>query len=323
MGIESEYTLAYIAGSGRSGSTILDMMLGAHSNAFSTGQLAELRAFVDTGDHCTCGEPVATCAFWSDVLRSSTNLPGLNASNRFSKILLTAHASARGLTRTEAAEAAASWRVLDTVAATSGARIVIDSSKALLRLARLDRSRELRRLRVIHLVREPRGYVTSLSFSTRVEDADGTVGYTRVQRQPAAVVDWLANNLLMIVLGLTVFRGRYDVVTYERLVADPEATLARLARSLAIEFEAGMLPPLARADFHLVGGNSSRLAFSRLQYDDKWRRKLRRREQLLIRLAAGWLYAVLARLEARQDRLPQSPVDDPRGAEEQAVADSR
>jgi hypothetical protein len=108
----------------------------------------------------------------------------------------------------------------------------------------------------------------------------------------------------MIVLGLTVFRGRYDVVTYERLVSNPEATLSRLARSLTIEFEAGMLPPLARADFHLIGGNSSRLAFSKLRYDDKWRRKLRRREQFLISLAAGWLYGLLARLEVRQERLP-------------------
>lgn len=322
MSIESEYTVAYIAGSGRSGSTILDMMLGAHSDAFSTGQLAELHALVDTDGHCTCGEPVATCSFWGRVLGSSTNPPGLNASNRVSKIVLTARASAIGLTRTEAAEAAASWHVLDTVAATAGARIVVDSSKALLRLARLDRGRERRRLRVIHLVREPRGYVTSLSFSTRVEDADGTVGYTRVQRQPAAVVDWLANNLLMFVLGLTAFRGRYDVVTYERLVSDPEATLARLARTLTIEFEAGMLPPLARADFHLIGGNSARLAFSKLRYDDKWRRKLRRREQFLINLAAGWLYALLARLEVRQERLPR-PVTAPGQAEEEAVAEPR
>jgi hypothetical protein len=83
------------------------MMLGAHSDAFSTGQVAELRSFVETGDYCACGEPVTRCGFWSRVLDSAAVPVDLNATGKFSKIALTVRISEVGLSRTEASEAAA------------------------------------------------------------------------------------------------------------------------------------------------------------------------------------------------------------------------
>jgi hypothetical protein len=298
------YRVGYIGGSAKSGSTILDMMLGANSRAFSAGQLDELRFWLDSGRYCTCGRSVEECPFWKEVLMSYGELvpPTMNVSAKFGKVTATLRVIATGMTAHEAREAERAWTLLDRVAGRSGKDVVVDSSKSALRLARLARHPMGERLRVVHLVRDARGYVSSKSFSRRVESPQGTVGYTTPQSKPAAVADWLAQNLLMFTIGLVAFRGRYLVLTYEQMTRDPERILDRLAQFLDMEYEPSMLPPLSRSDFHLIGGSSSRLTFSELRYDDKWQTQLRAREKLLIQLTSGWLYWLLARLAGRHER---------------------
>jgi hypothetical protein len=299
-----DYIVGYIAGAGRSGSTILDMMLGANSLAFSTGQLADLQSWINDHGHCTCGQPIDDCPFWGDILKTGRlpTYPALTAGRKAAKVGGTLRILLSGTRRDEAREIDAAWYLFETIARLSGKHLIVDSSKAALRLARLSRNRNGPRLRVIHLIRDPRGYVTSICFATRVVGPDGAVGYTGVQPKPVAVADWLAQNLLMLLLGAVVFRERYLVITYEEMTEYPERVLARLARFLGIIFDPSMLPPLERSDFHLIGGNSARLAFSALRQDDKWRRKLSPLEKLLIQATSGWLYFLLAKRAARQGR---------------------
>jgi hypothetical protein len=304
MSPDHEYIVAYIAGSGRSGSTVLDMMLGANSTGLSTGQLDELRSWVESGGYCTCGRVLSECPFWSGIVTSPDSLvpPAVNRPGKVRKVSATLRALAGGANPVEAPEVETAWTLLDRLAVHSGKRAIIDSSKAALRLARLARHPSGDRLRVIHLVRDPRGYVTSVSFSTLAQSAQGTFGYTSAQPKSAAVLDWITQNLLTLIVGVVAFRGRYAVVTYEQMTARPERTLARLAGLLGMKYEPSMLPPLDRTEFHLIGGNSSRLTFSELRYDDKWQSQLRAREKLLIQLTSGWLYWLLARLAGRHER---------------------
>lgn len=305
MNPDHDYIVGYIAGSGRCGSTVLDMMLGANSSGLSTGQLDDLRSWVETGGYCTCGRILSECPFWSGILTSADGLvpPAVNRPGKVRKVSTTLRVLAGGTTPLEAGDVENAWMLLDRLAVHSGKHVIIDSSKAALRLARLARHPRGDRLRVIHLVRDARGFVTSTSFSTLAESPQGTFGYTREQPKLAAVIDWIAGNLLMLVVGVVAFRGRYVVVTYEQMMRRPERTLARLAALLELKYEPSMLPPLDRTNFHLIGGNSSRLGFTELRYDDKWRHKLTSREKFLIQVTTGWLYWLLARLAARHEGL--------------------
>ena len=60
--------IIYIAGAGRSGSTILDVTLGNMNDCFSLG---ELIFFVENGilndESCSCGSKVKDCSFWSKI----------------------------------------------------------------------------------------------------------------------------------------------------------------------------------------------------------------------------------------------------------------
>jgi hypothetical protein len=59
----------YISAWGRSGSTIIDNVLGAYPEVVSVGELHHLwgRGLLWKRG-CGCGKPVRSCPFWADVL---------------------------------------------------------------------------------------------------------------------------------------------------------------------------------------------------------------------------------------------------------------
>ena len=59
----------YIGGSGRSGSTILDSILGQFEGFMSVGEVRFIwkRGLIDDR-LCSCGEAFSDCPFWTEVL---------------------------------------------------------------------------------------------------------------------------------------------------------------------------------------------------------------------------------------------------------------
>jgi hypothetical protein len=63
--VDRDFAVAFVGGSGRSGSTILDMMLGGHQDALSLGQIDQLRQWAETANVCTRGRALSECPLWS------------------------------------------------------------------------------------------------------------------------------------------------------------------------------------------------------------------------------------------------------------------
>ena len=62
----------FIAGPGRSGSTLLDMLLGQINGCYSTGELRFIwsRGF-EQNQLCGCGKPFRECEFWTEVVKEA------------------------------------------------------------------------------------------------------------------------------------------------------------------------------------------------------------------------------------------------------------
>ena len=77
------YKVLYIAGDGRSGSTLLNIALGNHDQVLAMGELCNVHRFVLGQENwCSCGLPVSDCDFWQSVeqrllCRNSTGTSGL------------------------------------------------------------------------------------------------------------------------------------------------------------------------------------------------------------------------------------------------------
>lgn len=69
--------IIYITGNNRSGTTVLDFLLGEHSLICSLGELHHFHKYLENNDHkkgtkceqslCSCGRTVRECVFWTDV----------------------------------------------------------------------------------------------------------------------------------------------------------------------------------------------------------------------------------------------------------------
>lgn len=70
--------LIYVTGSGRSGSTLLDMLLTRHSQIAALGEVHRLYLNANREEsrahHCTCGMSVLQCPFWREVERELVSL---------------------------------------------------------------------------------------------------------------------------------------------------------------------------------------------------------------------------------------------------------
>ena len=316
--------LIYIAGTGRAGSTLLELLLNAHSSIASCGELhvwpRELT--VGRGNRCGCGLPVVECPFWVELLARVDPLelpePGIHHFRRgwhggeyhARPVALIRNPSVEPPSSEERIYAENNHLVMRSVAdlweERSGVRPrwLVDASKDAYRLCWLLRSDRFR-IKTIHLVRDPRGYVRS---AERI----GRRALSRVARLRGVAVQaavWnLRNHLVREVLAHHASPTDHCTVTYEALAQDPEKTLRRVCATIGCEFESDMITRFRDAPVHAISGNAMRFEHTGIEFDESWRKVLSRSEQALA-LGVSHLPSrlVLAALAARE-RLGGGPV---------------
>ncbi len=246
----ADVRVLYVAGTGRSGSTLVGNLIGSLAGAVSVGELRYLwaRGLAEAAP-CGCGEPVAECPLWQAVLAQAypTQPPDPEAiaevEQRLLRLrtlprLLRAHADPTTLGPAAtwyAAELASVYRAVHDV---TGGAVVVDSSKLVSYGYLLSRAEGLD-VRVLHLVRDPRGAAHSWQ-RVRARDDRGA-GAPTMNREGSvkSPVLWDAWN----VVAERLWSGdpqRYVRVRYEDVVTDPVGALAPALAMVGLD--AGQLP---------------------------------------------------------------------------------
>ena len=257
----------YLAGSGRSGSTLVTTVLGQYDGVFAAGELRYLWQRGELENRpCGCGRPLRDCPLWREVRRDlptdraaaiaaglrgrlrMRGLPALLRRHRRGRRPVPAHPDDAALTDLYAA-----------VARHTGARVVVDSSKLPPYGALLGALPGIE-LRVLHLVRDPRA--TAFSWRRR-RGLDGDTDPELMSRPPVwkAALLWLVWNTVTVRLWGGGAPESYLRVRYEDLTADPEATLRRIAGFAGVDADSGPFtgPATVRlVPTHSVAGNPSR-----------------------------------------------------------------
>jgi hypothetical protein len=296
--IPSPVKVLFIGGYGRSGSTLLERMLGQIPGVVPAG---ELRFIWDRGlrdsQLCGCRRPFMECPFWIEVGRAAFGgwdrvdagevvaLERAVARHRFVPFMV-----APGLWPPYRARLrryrGLLARVYRAIHLTTGSRLIVDSTvdpshTFLLRhMAGID-------LRVAHLIRDSRG--VAYSWTTRVirpEITDRVVPMP--SRRPAGTaIRWTVYNSLFHLLpplGVPVLRLRY-----EDLVTAPREHLSRVMRHVDEPIEPDDLAFVGNGEVHLepshtVAGNPMRFQLGRvpLRVDERWVRELPGRDRRLV-----------------------------------------
>jgi hypothetical protein len=312
----------YVGGLGRSGSTLIERLIGQLPGACAVGELVHLwERGIERGERCGCGQPFRQCPFWQQVgvtafggwdevdLRRIVALRSHVDRNRFIPAL--AGANLRPQRRQELAEYTSYYaRLYAAITQVSGCELVVDSSKHP-SLAHCLRWQADLDLRVLHLIRDSRAVAYSWSRQVRRPDTDDESYMTRYSPAVAAG-QWNTQNAafhLLARLGCPTVRMRYEDFT-----AEPETALRKLADFAGLP-AAGSYPflsadgpagraaddgPTRWADLghaHSVSGNPMRFSTGKIPIrgDERWRSAMPRTQlravtALTLPLLAGYGY---------------------------------
>ncbi len=291
----------YILGTTRSGSTILERVLGTASNVFAGGEVHWMWRTALSGSVCSCGSPIGSCEVWSEVLRRAV---GGDADAADAQQVVRWQRAAR-LRRTFRLLSRSSVRrrddlgryvhllrrVYPAIEEVTGASMVVDSSKSPAVAAILAQLPEIE-LYLVHLVRDPRAFAYSWRRG-KPRDGESLGAYRPGPLRSAA--RWIATNLLAEVVRRRVPPSRSLLVRYEDLVEHPRAVTASILRFAGIPD-----PSLPFADDrtvrleggHTSSGNRSRFATGEvtIEHDDSWMRAARDPARTLVGMVtAPWL----------------------------------
>ncbi len=290
----------FIAGLGRSGTTLIERVLGQLPGVCSAGELNHLwRWGILDDERCGCGEPFSTCGFWTAVGRRAFGVTGwtrplaqrlLHLRSRVDRARYVPQLSRATSTHPRGGELAAyldAYRdVYAAVAEVSGASVVVDSSKQASLAYCLRHDNEID-VRVVHVVRDSRGVAYSWTKEmARPEAGEGRQLMTRYSPVRSALL-WDVNNALLAVLGR--LGTPRLLMRYEDFVQNPRAAVSRIAGFADLPVSADDLRFLGagHADLttsHTVAGNPMRFRTGRIELrrDDAWRQQLPRRQQRVI-----------------------------------------
>ena len=288
--------VVFIGGYGRSGTTLLERLIGESPEVQTLGEVLYLWKLGLQGDEvCGCGLTFADCAFWQDIGHDAfggwdqLDQPDVAALRH--AVVRTAQLPALALRSGSTTHRLNRNRLLQVVnpfyraaRRVAGGRVLTDASKHpayayLLRLADVD-------LRVVLVVRDPRG----VAYSWRKVMVRPEIT-SREQLMPrynvaASALRWVLYNTAFEALRL--LRARLLVVRYEDLVAEPGPTVRRILNFAdvpgAVESTAGWGQTIQLAAQHSAAGNPMRFQTGdiALRLDTEWRTAMGRRDRRVV-----------------------------------------
>jgi Sulfotransferase family len=290
--MESPIEVIYIAGSGRSGSTLLERMLGHLPGFLPVGELAYIwhRGFRDS-QLCSCGRAFLECEFWKEVAAAAYGsvdqapqerlVPLISERNR---IRFIPQYRFPALRRPSFKRDLSEMRDLLSplylsLMRTPDTSAIIDSSKSPPYAYLLGSIPEIT-VSVVHLVRDSRGVSYSWQKLVRRPEVIAKTEYMGGFSPAVTAHKWNVTNGLSELLR---FSARaYVRVRYEDLVARPQETIGRILNAIGYqdltipafgdEPNTVAVPP----HYHTVSGNPIRLEREalRIRADVEWRTNL-------------------------------------------------
>ena len=263
-------TVIYITGYGRSGSTLLTILLANQPGIVGCGEVNKLWHQVWPNDeYCGCGLRASACSFWKKVRSHCLADPAAGAFEE----CLARHQRYQGIRRWRqvrralrgpdsdfdayASQVGALYRA---ISGTAGDSIIVDSSKCptwglmLQNVPGID-------VRYIHLTRDVRSVFASLLTPY---ETDSARGYQKAWTPPSAIRTALAWSMHNRVAEKTSRGSHYHQrLAYEDLVEDPERAVQDMATHLDLDLGGALKKVCRRAPLQsgcLIAGNAMRMA---------------------------------------------------------------
>ena len=252
--LEKPYEVIYVAGNGHSGSTLLDIIIGSDSEAFSSGELNFICREGISKEYCSCGTKIGDCKVWVEIFsiwekkREISMNEFIFSRSKFerNKKVLVAFRNILSPTSEYLAYQAAVIQLFDAIHEVTKASVIVDSSKISLRIPILRPMGP----KVLHICRNFTGVLNSAKKTYRKDLKGGVEQDIEARGSMKTLFDWLVNNFLTEILCLLVEskKVRYDRYTNPSMdLIEVEPILSRIERKEFYSAE------------HMLAGNKMRL----------------------------------------------------------------
>jgi Sulfotransferase family len=286
--------IVYVAGSGRSGSTVLGQVLGAIPNWAFCGELRQGFSILAANNVCGCGAPAQACDFWRavvehafdgfdrDMIERASYLTQRVSLHRHSLVHLSP-LKAPAFVRETAEYADIVTRVYQGIRSVSGCDVIVDSSKIPSYYFILKQADQLD-IKVAHIVRDSRAVV--YSNQRKKYDPSNTWGREYLLQQGLALTA-VAWNLKNAFISSAIARGDESVLLrYEDFVAAPDKALRQVVDLVDPEQSP---PPIRGGQLevgtqHTLGGNPVKFRTGpvQLRLDDEWQSMMGQGHRVLV-----------------------------------------
>ena len=293
----------FIGGAGRSGSTLLDRLLGQAPGLVSVGEITNIWKVGFTDDFpCGCGELFSSCPFWREVVRAAfpagdgVDLPAVKALRRrvqrgAGKLGLLSPVRGPRHRQDLRRYADIVVRLIRAAASVSGASVVVDSSK-LPSHGLVLASHPAVELHALHLVRDSRAVAHSWQRKKLRRHVDGVPEYLPRLSPAQGVLRYYSGNVPMhnLAARLRNTPGRFTRLRYEAFTQAPLPTIVSILSRLGLadadlSYLSGSRALLG--ENHLVDGNPMRHRHGEVEIrqDRGWEAEMPARDRALVKAA--------------------------------------
>ena len=281
--------VVFVGGMPRSGSTLLDLMVGQLPGHCDVGELFYMwQAGALRDQRCACGEVFSACPFWQAVGDAAfggwdqVDVPRLlRLQHRVDRTAVLPLLLLGRLLPRHAAQVReyldVTSRLYAAIAEVTGSSVVVDSTKRPSTAYLLRRAPQVA-LSIVLVVRDPRGVVNSWSRKVELPENAGARSYLKQRPLRQIVRRWVTVNLMTELLGRDVPMVR---LRYEDLVSAPREAMHEvlaLTGTPVTEDATSFLGPdgLRTGKSHAVAGGRVRMRTGPLplRLDEAWRREL-------------------------------------------------
>lgn len=271
----------YIASTGRSGSTLLEMLLSASDHLWSMGEIYTLPWEMERNGVCGCGRKIDQCKFWAKVLDKKKNLARPESfvakfreyhfggpffrPKHLLNIFLEMEWGTSGDLKIFCIENSILFNAVGQEARRlkGDIRYLIDASKDFYRLDWMTRCPDFN-LRVIHIVRDLRAYVYS-----NIRDYNRGKLLTFLYALKMTVKYVVENSIIEYILRRMPEENVF-FIRYEDLASSPDRIIEAVSRWLKIPPESLNLKSFRDRESHAIAGNKTRHLKTKIQIDTAW-----------------------------------------------------
>ena len=263
---DEKIKVIYISGMGRSGSTLIDLILSTSNKIFSVGEIYKHKQLKNDNFICACGDKFNDCKFWGNFNLNKNYFNIINRVNYRDYLNIINYLYNPFNSKISLNKKSDNYGILKKVTELipKETEYILDSSKELGRLIELTNDSRFD-VYNINIVRDGRAVANSFNSKTQ----------SHGKNYFASLFKWILMNTLIFKY---IKRSKVNSlnISYDSFCLESEKYIKKLNKFLNINISNNYIEIARNMDYHCMGGNrlshkENRAKIAGITIDEKWK----------------------------------------------------